>query len=107
MFWRTALIIILGIVNIGLLGKVIWGSTGIMEYRSLKAQLSSLRERVNTLDAENLALSREIRLLQSDEKYMEKMIRQRLRYMRDNEIVYVFTSGAGKQAGVRQNDGKN
>ena len=35
-------------------------------------------------------LSREIRLLQTDDSYVEKMIRQRLNYVRKNEILYLF-----------------
>ena len=53
----------------------------------------SLQNEIASLDAQNLSLSKEIRLLQSDNKYVEKVIRQRLHYVRDNEILYIF----GKQ----------
>lgn len=107
MLVRVALIVILGIFNIALLGKVIWGPTGIMEYRNLKTQLLNLREKVNRLDAENRSLSREIRLLQSDGKYVEKMVRQRLHYLKDNEVVYIFASPETARNGVQSNDTKN
>lgn len=92
MFWRTFIIVILGILNLTLFARMIWGPTGIMEYRHLKNQLADLREKIVTLDSENRTLSREIRLLQSDGKYVEKMVRQRLHYLRDNEVVYIFNN---------------
>ena len=50
----------------------------------------------------NLSLSREIRLLQTDQKYVEKMIRQRLHYLRDNEILYLFD--AAPKSGASSHD---
>lgn len=106
MFWRVALLVILGIFNLALLSRVIWGPTGIMEYMELKSELENLRKKTAELDTENLNLSREIRLLQSDRGYMEKMVRQRLHYLRDNEVVYIFADPATSQGG-NQDDRKN
>ena len=64
-----------------------------------------LKER-DAFDAVNAGLSREIRLLQSDEKYVEKMIRQRLNFVRSNEILYLFTEDANAR-GALPHDGKN
>lgn len=107
MFWRVAILLILGVINLALFSRMIWGPTGIMEYRDLKNRYASLRESIARLDAENLALSKDIRLLQSDGQYMEKMIRQKLHYVRDNEIVYLFTSPEDGRGGAASNDGKN
>lgn len=107
MFWRTAIIVVLGLINIGLIGKMFWGNTGLLEYMQLKKQLASLRAEIVQLDEENLALSREIRLLQNDAGYVEKMIRQHLNYLRDNEVVYIFASSSDNNAGVKANAGKN
>ncbi len=107
MFWRTFIIIFLGVLNLALFSRMIWGPTGIVEYRNLKTRLSDLREKIVTLDAENRSLSREIRLLQSDGKYMEKMVRQKLHYLRDNEIVYIFDQIPAGNAGGKTNERKN
>ena len=48
------------------------------------APMSSLKQ------TERAALSREIRLLKTDPAYVEKVIRQRLNYVRKNEILYLF-----------------
>lgn len=76
-----------------------------MEYRELKGQYASLKEKISSLDAQNMALSRDIRLLQSDSQYVEKMVRQKLRYLRENEIVYLFPGKADN--GAMENDSKN
>lgn len=107
MLWRVSILLVLGIINVALFFKTLWGPTGIMEFRHLKDQYAQLQEKIASLDAENAAISRDIRLMQSDSKYVEKMVRQKLHYVRDNELVYIFTNPAGAGAGVKTNDGKN
>ncbi len=94
MFWRSFLLIVLALINAVLFGRMVWGPTGLVEYRTLKAQHAGLEKEIADLDRDNLALSREIRLLQSDSRYMERVIRQRLHYVRDNEILYLFGTTA-------------
>ena len=69
---------------------MVWGPTGLLEYRELKRQYADMERRIADLDAGNMAISREIRLLQADNQYVEKVIRQRLHYVRDNEVLYLF-----------------
>lgn len=90
MFWRSFILVILGLVNVVLFSRMVWGPTGLLEYRELKKQYFDLEKQIADLDAENMTLSREIRLLQSDNQYVEKVIRQRLHYVRDNEVLYLF-----------------
>lgn len=103
MVWRVVILVALGLVNLLLFIHMLWGSTGLMEYADLRRQLREAQEQVADLDRKNVELSNEIRWLQSDSQYLEKMIRQRLHYVRDNEILYLFSekhtpaSGAGKQ----------
>ena len=94
MFWRVTILLILGVFNLVLFSRMIWGPTGLVEYRDLKRQHAALVAEINSLDGQNKALSKDIRLLQSDGQYVEKMIRQRLHYMRDNEVLYLFGSSA-------------
>ncbi len=107
MLGRVSLIVLFGALDILLLGKVIWGPTGIMEYQSLNRQYASLKDKIATLDASNMALSRDIRLMQSDSRYAEKMVRQKLHYLRDNEMVYLFANPDASRVGAASNDGKN
>lgn len=87
---RLILLSILGIVNAFLFYFMIWGPNGLISLQELKKQHSNLQAQKAELDAKNLQLSHEIRLLKNDKSYQEKMIRQKLRYIRNNELVYIF-----------------
>ncbi len=102
--WRVALLVALGGLNVVLFMRMVWGPAGLLEYRQLKMEHAGLEQKVAKLDQVNLHLSREIRMLQSDRKYTEKMIRQRLRYVRDGEIIYLFSDSS---TGAAAHDGKN
>ena len=88
--WKTLILLLAVLVNISLLIRLVWGPQSIVSYRELVAQHTELTNDIARIDTVNAALSREIRLLQSDEKYLEKMIRQRLNFVRGNEILYLF-----------------
>ena len=40
MFWRSFILVILGLVNVVLFSRMVWGPTGLLEYRELKKQYS-------------------------------------------------------------------
>ena len=82
------------------------GPQSLVSYRELASQYAELLKERDGFDVVNAGLSREIRLLQSDEKYVEKMIRQRLNFVRSNEILYLFTEDANAR-GALPHDGKN
>lgn len=82
------------LLNFVLLYGLIWGQQGAIAYKRLKEQCLRLERQVVELDASNLALSKEILLLKNDEKYVEKMIRKRLNFVRNNEILYIFPEQA-------------
>ena len=71
-----------------------------------------LRERIRgrphraALDEKRAALSREIRLLKTDPAYVEKVIRQRLNYVRKNEILYLFDKSREDSWSGADSDGK-
>ncbi|MDR2573102.1 MAG: septum formation initiator family protein [Desulfovibrio sp.] len=94
MLWRVFILVVLTLINIVLFGRMIWGPAGLLEYRELKSRHAALREQMDKIDVQNLSLSREIRLLQSDKQYMEKMIRRYLHYVRENEVLYLFDDEA-------------
>lgn len=90
MAWQRIFIGVSLAINVVLAYSLIWGSQGLSAYRNLKEQHAVLDARLKELDEKNIALSREIRLLQSDEKYQEKIIRKRFNFVKDNEILYLF-----------------
>ena len=108
MFWKVFIITALGVLNIVLFYRMIWSPYGIMAYRELRQEHESLEKQVSELDQINLELSREIRLLRDDAGYVEKMIRQRLHYVKNNEVLYLFTdTKPTSKAGAVADEGKN
>lgn len=83
------------ILNLVLFGALIWGEQGLVAYRGLRQELDALGARAEALSEENIRLSREIKLLESDDKYIEQMIRKRLNYIKENEIWYIFPKDRG------------
>lgn len=96
------------LLNMVLLYTLIWGERGIIAYKELRLRCNALEERIRQAGADNLELSKEIRLLQSDEKYIEKTIRNRLNFVRDNEILYIFPGETnGGSSGALPNEAKD
>ncbi len=108
MFWRVFLITALGVLNAVLFYRMVWSPYGILAYLQLREEHTQLESQVEALDKENLALSREILLLRSDDGYVEKMIRRRLHYVKENEILYLFSDAqSSSKAGAGADEGKN
>ena len=108
MLWQRAFIGFSLVINGVLVYSLIWGSQGLNAYRNLKEQHQVLEEKINLLDAKNLTLSREIRLLQADAKYQEKIIRNRFNFVKDDEILYIFPeSGDTAKTGVGLHETKD
>lgn len=102
--WKGPILCIALFVNAMLMYRLITGPQSLMSYRELNEQYESLNKEIASVDTANASLSREILLLQSDEKYLEKMIRHRLNFVRDNEILYLFSDTA---EGVEIHEHKN
>ncbi len=106
--WRLLVGGIALLINVTLVFRLMWGPQSILSYHEFSEQQAELNRKIAEVDAVNAALSRQIRLLQSDEKYVEKMIRHRLNFVRDNEILYLFSDGQESSSQrVQDNDRKN
>ena len=99
--WKVFILILAIIVNVVLASRLLWGPQSLVSYRELASQYAELLKERDGFDVVNAGLSRE-----SDEKYVEKMIRQRLNFVRSNEILYLFTEDANAR-GALPHDGKN
>ena len=104
--WHKILLFIAVMLNIVLLGRIFFSVEGISGYTALKAENEELRLEFERVNEKNLALSREIELLNSDEKYLEKIIRSKLNFVRDNEILYLFQENQ-TLSGALPDDGEN
>lgn len=105
-FWKLIILALALTINATLVSRLFSGPQSFISYRELAAQHEELTTELEEYDKANAALSREIRLLQSDEKYVEKMIRQRLNFVRNNEILYLFTDEQNT-SGALSDDRKN
>lgn len=106
--WKLVILAIAVCLNITLAVRLIWGPQSVLSYRELRTQQAALETELAAQETHNALLSREIRLLQSDERYVEKIIRQRLNYVKENEILYLFDTGQSAAArGAEGNERKN
>ncbi len=88
--WKTLLVLIMLIVNTSLIVRLFFGGQSFWVYTELQDRREQLLAEIDEYDEVNRLLSREIRLLQNDSKYMERVIRARLNFVRDNEVLYLF-----------------
>lgn len=107
MFWRRVILSVSVGLNAILLYSLIWGQDGAFAYKELKSECVNLEKKIQGLDETNLALSKEIKLLRTDDKYLEKMIRTKLNFVRDNEILYTFPDDEADTAGAPSYEAKN
>ena len=49
-----------------------------------------MQSRIDAVDGESLDLSQEIRRLKSDTAYQEKIVRERMNFVKKDEILYIF-----------------
>ncbi len=106
--WHKILLLIAIIINVLLVGRLFLSEQGLEGYAELKKETAVLQEKLNSLQHKNVALSREIELLVSDDKYLEKIIRDRLNFVQKNEILYLFEDNELQDiSGEKPNDRKN
>lgn len=84
--YTSLLVLILVILVIAY--YTIFGERGILQIQNLGRLLADIRASTEKLKEENEGLKREIRLLQEDEAYIERIARQELGLAREDEIIY-------------------
>ncbi len=91
---KRVLLGVLIFVNLFLLFRLIWSEHGLFAYLNMRARSAKLQQQLEEIDAKSLELSKEIRRLKSDRAYQEMIIRDRMNYVKENEVLYIF-SGKG------------
>ena len=90
MFWRRVLLGALIAFNLFLAYSIIFGSSGYVEYKEQVDHIRTLETEIKRLNQENAQLSGQVRLLRSDQDYLERMIRAQMKFVKSNEILYIF-----------------
>jgi len=66
-----------------------------------------LQNQLQEVDARSLDLSREIRRLKSDRNYQEMVIRERMNYVKENEVLYIFSGKVDVPQGAEGDEKKD
>lgn len=91
------------LLNLTLIAYLLMSDNGLSNYQTLKADTYAFTQQQDMLDEKAYQLSHEIRLLQSDSEYVEKIIRARLGFVKSYEILYIFPDSKIKiPAGVHE-----
>ncbi len=97
--WKFSIVAIATTINIILAFHILWGENSFNNYREFRTNYNELEQKLSHQNSLNAELSNEIRLLKSDKAYKEKMIRNRLNYLKENEILYLFETNNNSKAG--------
>lgn len=96
---RLVLIALLLVINLILLFRLVWSDQGVFAYLDLKQRYEALQQKIEGVDAESLDLSQEIRKLKSDKGYQEKIVRERMNFVKKDELLYIFPEENAKPGG--------
>lgn len=99
MHGRVIIVALLLLINLLLLFRLIWSDQGVIAYLDLKTRYEALQQKIDNVDGESLNLSQEIRRLKSDKAYQEKVVRERMNFVKKDEILYIFPDEAAKPSG--------
>lgn len=68
----------------------ILGDQGFFHLHRLKLELSDLQQKIAVVETENVRLRQEIQHLKTDPAYIERLARQDLGMLRENEVLFLF-----------------
>ncbi len=91
MLWNRLLLGLIILLNVLFLYRILLSDQGIFGYLELRRRNTEMQERIEELQKKTVHLSNEIRLLQSDSGYIEKMIREQMNLVKENEVLYDFS----------------
>jgi cell division protein FtsB len=84
------LVAILMLLNVLLFQSLFFSPQGVLGFRKQCAQVEELQTKVNNLKEENQKLFRKIQGFKNSPRAQEKMVREELGWLRDNELVIEF-----------------
>lgn len=97
----SVLAVTLVAVNIVLAHSLFLGDAGMPAYLRLKQQKQRLETKIQDLQDERVSLSSKIRLMERDPAFTERVIRERINYVREGEVVYFVSDPAQARAQSR------
>jgi cell division protein FtsB len=104
---RRVLLGVLIAVNLVLLFRLIWSDHGVIAYMNMRNRSVLLEAQLREVDTRSLELSNEIRRLKSDRAYQEMVIRDRMNYVKENEVLYIFSDRTDVAQGAVDDEKKD
>ena len=78
------------VLNLILLYAIVYSSHGLAGYKRQNEQVKELEEKILKLKQDNQKLFEMIQALKTDPKAQEKLVRQELGWVRENEVILEF-----------------
>jgi cell division protein FtsB len=81
-------------VSVALIAAILFGSRGVLHLRGLQAEERGIKQRIAGLLLDNERLRSQLHQLRTDDRYLERLVREQLGFVRPGEIVYRFPDRA-------------
>jgi cell division protein FtsB len=94
------------VLNLTLLYAIGFSSHGIPGYKNQNGQVRELEEKILKLKQDNQRLYEMIQALKTDPKAQERLVRQELGWVRENEMILEFPEKEGEARGESENGSK-
>lgn len=89
-FWRTLFLGFALLLNVTLGYRLFFSEQSFFAWQTVQQHFANMQQQLVDIEQKLAFLSEEIRLLQGNNDYIERAVRERLNYVRENEILYVF-----------------
>ncbi len=101
----SRVLILIGLLfAVTLMVKVFFGDRGFFGLLKIKSEYASILEEVNQLQNENVKLAEEINKLKDDKYYQEKIAREKMGFIREGEVVFLFTDDDEKDPFIQKGE---
>lgn len=78
-------------------GAALFGADGVARHEKLEAELAHVAELNAAVASDNRRLAAEAKALRNDKRYLERVIRDELGWIRSDEVVLIFPSGGDER----------
>jgi cell division protein FtsB len=85
------------ILAVWLFAHVMFGSNGMVVYRTKRGEYQQLQKEINRLQQDNAQFANQIDQLKTDPKRIEKEAREQFHYARPGEVIYVSPAPVAPQ----------
>ena len=85
-------VVVTAAVCAALVATILFGSRGVLRLHALTTDEAAIKQRIGALLEENQRLRTQLHALRTDDRYLERLAREQLGFVRPGEVVYRFQS---------------